>query len=248
MRPSGPILWGVLSILAVSSGLNTRKVSVRFDGSHEGDLDHIWEATGWCPPDSQSSALAMFNYSIQEANWQNHAFISAVPNSGIKYVRIHNLLNLVTVSEDKHPLSSTAYNFTLLDAVLDMVVKEHGLRLGFEIMGNPRLLNETSRRGVYTSWKDASQLQGWREMVSTLVRRYLDRYTAAVVSEWRWESWNEPDHTCNADRKMDANITCDEAAWLGYWDACVEGLETGSPDTHMTWGGPGTGRHCMKIV
>eukprot|EP01045_Picozoa_sp_COSAG04_P003506 COSAG04_NODE_143_length_23569_cov_6.195356_14_plen_345_part_00 len=49
-------------------------------------LPHIWENTGWCPPDSQSSALAMANYSLQEASWQQHAFIAAVPNRGIKYV------------------------------------------------------------------------------------------------------------------------------------------------------------------
>ena len=41
---------------------------------------------------------------VQEANWQNHAFIAAVPNSGIKYVRIHDLLNLVTVNATAHPL------------------------------------------------------------------------------------------------------------------------------------------------
>ena len=46
-------------------------------------LDHIWEATGWCPPDSRSSARAMFDYAVQEASWQNYAFIAAVPNQGV---------------------------------------------------------------------------------------------------------------------------------------------------------------------
>ena len=104
-------------------------------------LPHIWENTGWCPPDSQSSALAMANYSLQEASWQQHAFIAAVPNRGLKYVRIHNLLNLITMNAGAaaaHPIPPAAYNWSLLDSALDMIAGEHKLRIGFEIMGNPQ--------------------------------------------------------------------------------------------------------------
>jgi len=147
-------------------------------------FDHIWENTGWCPPDATSSAEAMHNFSMQEANWQNHAFISAVPNRGLKYVRIHDLLNLVTVPGSiAHPIAASAYNWTLLDDLLDMVVLDHGLRLGFEIMGNPRT-SPTSRTGVYTSWASAKQLVGWRDMVEALASRYIARYGAAVVELW----------------------------------------------------------------
>ena len=38
---------------------------------------------------------------------------------------------------------------------------------------------------------------------------------------------------------MDSNITCSESSWLGYWDACVDGLKEGSAQVHMIWGGPG---------
>jgi len=50
-----------------------------------------------------------------------------------------------------------SYNWTLLDELLDMVAGEHKLRIGFEIMGNPRT-TPSSRTGVYTSWKATEQL------------------------------------------------------------------------------------------
>lgn len=151
-------------------------------------LPHVWEATGWCPPDSQASPEDTHAFATQEASWQNHAFIAAVPNKGIKYVRIHNLLNMVFLAEGRrdpaaigHPLPSAAYNFSLLDSLLDMVVREHGLRLGFEIMGNPRA-TATSRTGVYTSWADDRQIEGWRTLVTTVARRYISRYGVDEVS------------------------------------------------------------------
>ena len=207
---------------------------------------HIWENTGWCPPDMKSSAQAMHTFSMQEANWQNHAFIAAVPNRGLKYVRIHSMLNLITVAPGAaaHPIAAAAYNFTLLDDLLDMVALEHGLRLGFEIMGNPRT-SATSRSGVYTSWQDPQQLAGWRDMVRAIASRYIARYGAAVVGLWRFETWNEPDHGCSVTKKMNANITCDQSSWLGYWDACVEGLQQAGHDHSvakaLVFGGPGSG-------
>ena len=207
-------------------------------------LPHIWENTGWCPPDSQSSALAMANYSLQEASWQQHALIAAVPNRGLKYVRIHNLLNLITISAGAaatHPIPPAAYNWSLLDSTLDMVAGEHKLRIGFEIMGNPRT-SPSSRVGVYTSWRAPEQLEGWRNMVKALASRYIARYGAAAVASWRFETWNEPDHACDPVKKMKANIVCDEQSWLGYWDACSDGLQQASPaGSPLIFGGPGSG-------
>ena len=135
-----------------------------------------------------------------------------VPNRGIKVVRIHWLLNLVTVrpehAKTPHPLPSSAYDFSLyadpthrldltlacrLDDLLDMVARDHGLVLGFEIMGNPRL-GKDSRQGVYSSWKDPKQLQGWTTMVAAIAAHVIERYSAQAVGEWRFEAWNEPNH------------------------------------------------------
>jgi hypothetical protein len=230
-----------LRVAVASAPAGSSKLEKRFD--------HIWENTGWCPPDATSSAQAMHNYSMQEASWQNHAFISAVPNRGLKYVRIHDLLNLVTVTVPGglpvvHPIAASAYNWTLLDDLLDMVVLDHGLRLGFEIMGNPRT-SPTSRTGVYTSWASAEQLAGWRDMVEALASRYIARFGASVVALWRWETWNEPDHGCSPAKRMKANITCDQPSWLGYWDACAEGLwraaQAHQLRGELIFGGPGSG-------
>jgi L-iduronidase len=209
-------------------------------GAHQ-PFPHIWEATGWCPPDMEGSALAMHNYSMQEASWQNHALIRAVPNQGLRLVRIHSMLNLVTLNAGHavaHPLPPSAYNWTLLDALLDMVAGEHQLRLGFEIMGNPRL-NSSARTGVYTSWGAPEQLEGWRSMVQALAQRYMQRFGADAVSQWRWETWNEPDHGCSHKKQMNAGIDCDQESWLGYWDACAEGLRTAgaSHGARLTFGG-----------
>ena len=235
----------VLNGLLASSFASAQQLQLVVEG-HDGvvgPFPHIWEATGWCPPDATSSALvlAMHNYTVQEASWQNHAFIRAVPNQGLKYVRIHALLNLVAINAGHavtHPLPATAYNWTLLDDLLDMVAGEHKLRLGFEIMGNPRLTS-SSRTGVFTSWKDPEQLEGWRGMVQTLAERYILRYGAPAVSLWRFETWNEPDHSCNTKQKMHAGIDCDEESWLGYWDACADGLRTAgaSHGARLTFGG-----------
>lgn len=184
-----------------------------------GKLDRYWVNSGWCPPDSTSSAAAMSAYALQEASWQNHALAAAVPNGGIRNMRIHNLLNLLTTPTDEHPIEPRNYNTSLLDALLDMVVGEHGLAVGFEVMGNPRVGNEHSRIGAYTSWKDPSQIVGWEAMVSFLVSRYSRRFGASVVELWRWESWNEPDHNCNSQKKMKANIDCDQGQSCAYLGA-----------------------------
>ena len=44
--------------------------------------------------------------------------------------------------------------------------------------------------------EDADQLQGWRVMVATLVKRYIGRYGLEAVATWRFEPWNESDHGC----------------------------------------------------
>lgn len=74
-------------------------------------LPHFWELTGWCPPDPPSQ---MKDYSLQESNLQNHAFIAG--SDGIGLVRIHNLLNLVSVPTSLRgkPINASMFNYTNL--------------------------------------------------------------------------------------------------------------------------------------
>ena len=108
MGPQHAALALAAALAAPSAAAAAQRLTLKVDGSAPGlPFPKIWEATGWCPPDATSSALAMHNYSVQEANWQNHAFIAAVPNQGLKYVRIHDLLNLVTINADASAAVST---------------------------------------------------------------------------------------------------------------------------------------------
>ena len=50
-----------------------------------------------------------------------------------------------------------------------MVAGDFKLRIGFEIMGNPKQAGAAT--GVFTSWGDSAQLQAWRTMVSTIAKR-----------------------------------------------------------------------------
>ena len=208
-------------------------------------FEHVWRFTGWCPPDANGTPDGIAKYAMQPASWQSHAWLAAVPHRGLGLVRVHALLNLLTVVGEgavRHPIPTSRLNVTLLDTALDMVVREHGLSVGFELMGNPRVGGGGSRTGAYTSWRDADQLEGWGNMVAFIVSRYTARYGADVVAQWRFEGWNEPDHGCSETKRMKMNIICDQAAWLGYMDACARGVRKATPPTHRyVWGGPGSG-------
>eukprot|EP00041_Stephanoeca_diplocostata_P016735 m.330853 g.330853 ORF g.330853 m.330853 type:complete len:480 (+) comp20463_c1_seq26:777-2216(+) len=53
-----------------------------------------------------------------------------------------------------------------------------------------------------------------------------------------------PDHNCNSKSKFKANIDCDLQSWLGYFDACAQGLKEVNPN--LLWGGPGAGAAMMS--
>lgn len=97
---------------------------------------------------------------------------------GIKYIRIHNLLFLITVPDQSDPSSLTAqdFNFSRLDKLLDLVVVDFGFAVGFEIMGNPLFEgNMSSNVGVFTSWKSVAQVVSWKIMVRTLAEHMIGR-------------------------------------------------------------------------
>ncbi|CAH1246133.1 IDUA [Branchiostoma lanceolatum] len=75
-----------------AEGLTTYQVHV--DASKiVRNLTHFWESTGFCPPLPHQRADL---YDLSEDEVQNLALIGSVPQGGIKQVRIHWLLDLVT--------------------------------------------------------------------------------------------------------------------------------------------------------
>jgi L-iduronidase len=63
---------------------------------------NFWHSCGWCPPDPHPSFPEYF---AQEDLLQNHLMIGSVPHQGIKFVRIHYLLDLIKLLG---PSSSTS--------------------------------------------------------------------------------------------------------------------------------------------
>lgn len=181
----------------------------------------FWQSTGFCPPLPHEKASG---YDLSEDEKQNIIYIGSIPNNGIEQVRIHWLLDLVTL--EKNSTEGFVYSFTYLDILLDRL-HDSGLRPGFELMGNPS--------GYFTTFDDDSQVKKWKELVTLVGKRYIDRYGLDYVQQWNFETWNEPDH-----HDFDTlNITLD--GFMRYYDACSEGLIAASPKLKL--GGPAGGCH-----
>ncbi|MEM6432202.1 MAG: glycosyl hydrolase, partial [Deinococcota bacterium] len=166
---------------------------------------HFWRSTGLSP-----AALL-----LEPEMHMALALLGSVPRRGIEYVRVHYLLDLVTV--DAH-----GYNFTYLDRALDAIINTHLLPF-FELMGNP------SER--FTDFEDDNQVRAWADFVEETISRYLARYGQDTVRRWYFETWNEPDLAWWQFGDIGLN---------NYYDACVEGLQRVDP--HLRIGGPGTAR------
>uniref|UniRef100_A0A2R9ALZ4 Alpha-L-iduronidase n=1 Tax=Pan paniscus TaxID=9597 RepID=A0A2R9ALZ4_PANPA len=184
-------------------------------------LRRFWRSTGFCPPLPHSQAD---QYVLSWDQQLNLAYVGAVPHRGIKQVRTHWLLELVTTRRSTG--RGLSYNFTHLDGYLDLL-RENQLLPGFELMG--------SASGHFTDFEDKQQVFEWKDLVSSLARRYIGRYGLAHVSKWNFETWNEPDH-----HDFD-NVSMTMQGFLNYYDACSEGLRAASPALRL--GGPGDSFH-----
>ncbi|NXW18389.1 IDUA iduronidase, partial [Circaetus pectoralis] len=183
-------------------------------------LEHFWRSTGFCPPLPHSRA-DLFDLSKDQE--MNLAYISSVPHGGIEQVRIHWLLELVALRVVNGKLH---YNFTALDNLMDRLW-ENKLIPGFELMGNPS--------GYFLDFEDKEQVVRWRNLITLLASRYIDRYGLEHVAKWNFETWNEPDHHDFDNVSMTVN------GFLNYYDACSEGLRAASP--LLKFGGPGDSFH-----
>ncbi|XP_061490976.1 alpha-L-iduronidase isoform X2 [Rhineura floridana] len=118
------------------------------------------------------------------------------------------------------------YNFTNLDNFMDLLW-ENRLHPGFELMGSPS--------GHFTDFEDKKQVIQWKNLITQLATRYIERYGLKHVSKWNFETWNEPDHHDFDNVSMTVN------GFLNYYDACSEGLRQASAQLKL--GGPGDSFH-----
>ena len=93
----------------------------------------------------------------------NLALIGSLPARSVRQVRIHWLLNLVDL-ESTIPLRM---DLGRLDRLLQRLWSRD-LRPGFEIMGNPS--------SHFSDFRDADQVDLWREVVRRVVEHYVQRY------------------------------------------------------------------------
>ncbi len=182
-------------------------MTITIDAGHAGTpWTRFWRSTGFTPAELL----------LEPEMRQTLAYLGAVPNRGVEYLRVHYMLDLVTASRIGR------YEWSLLDAALDAHV-EAGLKPFFELMGNPSRL--------FTDFSDRTQAEHWRDLIAELARRCLDRYGADEVRSWYFETWNEPDIWWRHGG---------ETGFNNYYDACSEALKAVDPT--LRFGGPGTAR------
>uniref|UniRef100_A0A673HRQ0 Alpha-L-iduronidase n=1 Tax=Sinocyclocheilus rhinocerous TaxID=307959 RepID=A0A673HRQ0_9TELE len=178
------------------------------------NLKHFWRSTGFCPPQPHSDAHL---YDLSPEQQMNLALIGSVPHRGLQQVRIHWMLELVSAR------SVTPYyqNQTSFSSRIAFFFK------GFELMG--------SVSNSFSNFEDRSQVTEWRNLVYLIAKRYIWKYGLGFVSQWNFETWNEPNN-----HDFD-NITVSIQGFLNYYDACSEGLRAASPLLKL--GGPGDSCH-----
>ena len=150
----------------------------------------------------QSVGMTPATYMLRADELENVLLIGAVPNRGVRQVRIHYLLDLVTVlgfapSAATPSGWSLDYDFGQLDFALDFLF-DNGLAPGFEVMGSPRGFPSLPD-SFYTTFNGnghilpAQTLAMFRQLVADVLARCVRRYGKDWVSAWHIESWNEPD-------------------------------------------------------
>ena len=143
------------------AGAQIDNVHVVLDASTTvGPLEHFWESTGFCPPDPHQD---FYKFIFTNDEIQNLAYIGSVPKQGIKQVRIHWLLDLVSV-EKTAVEQLVVYNFTYLDRAMKLLI-DNGLKPGFELMGNPS--------NFFSDFDDTKQIYAWRDLIASLAKHMI---------------------------------------------------------------------------
>lgn len=121
------------------------------------ELPRFWTNTGFCPIGNVSESLLSRDEEI------NIRLIGSLPNNGIKRVRIHWLLDLVEFSHYRE-FDIPVFDFSKLDKLLDSL-DDSGLRVGFEMMGNPSNI-----------FKNNFMWKMWDNIVFQVAKRYVGKY------------------------------------------------------------------------
>jgi xylan 1,4-beta-xylosidase len=151
-------------------------------GNDAGALAHNWEKV----VGADRLAVAFREPWLQELR-------SARRLAGFEAIRCHGLFDDemgICRGVDAHgPVTSFVY----LDQVYDRLL-ELGVQPFVELSFMPTAL-ASSRNAVFWYRGNASpprSVSDWAQLVEALARHLVQRYGIAVVSQWRFECWNEP--------------------------------------------------------
>ncbi|KXJ74538.1 hypothetical protein RP20_CCG013405 [Aedes albopictus] len=147
---------------------------------HGKPLPRFWTSTGLCPPAPRENVA---EFLLSNDSLLNLEIIGSLPSEGLKHVRIHWLLDMITFSHYDER-KSIFYDFSRLDAFLDKI-REFGLYPGFEFMGIPASVYDEERKHRFAYF--------WSDLAMQVASHYMRRYGIQYVSNWRFETWNEPD-------------------------------------------------------
>jgi len=127
------------------------------------------------------------------------------------YIRVHNLLttghgeaalkwgSTNVYTEDAN--GKAVYSWEIVDRIFD-TFRDTGVRPLVQIGFMPEALSthpqpyrhEFPKGSIFTGWAYPPKDYGkWAELVFQFARHVRERYGDAVVKEWLWEVWNEPD-------------------------------------------------------
>jgi L-iduronidase len=185
------------------------KVKINYNDSTK-DFKHFWKSTGYTPAE----------ITLNDEMKQAIAYYGSINNDGVRYLRVHYLLNLISCDSIQEIFDDKC-DYSQLDSTINIMVSNN-IKPIFELMGNPS--------DIFNDFGDSLQLYAYKELVKNIAERYIEKYGADEVTEWYFETVNEPN--------WPGWWKYGYEQFLHYYDACSEGLKEAHPGIHF--GGPGT--------
>ncbi|XP_002074298.3 alpha-L-iduronidase [Drosophila willistoni] len=145
-------------------------------------LPHFWTGVGFCPAGEithKGISASLESPAVQ----MNLRQIAALPVGAVTHMRIHWLLELVQFLE-YDPNGLPRYNFEKFDNFVDFLHDELNMSPVLEFMANPG--------DVFTANPERNSFL-WEHFVKSTLKQQIARHGSARLTNWRYETWNEPD-------------------------------------------------------
>ncbi len=214
-----------------------------------GELPHFWNTFGlgrlglYLPKDSLAAEYA----EQDKANFEGKPWsemlkeqtLDAVANLGLKRVRAHGMFHddIGMYSEDGS--GNPVFNFERSDIIFDFLV-ENGISPIVELASMPKALAADASKTVF-DWKmvvsPPKDYAKWQQLVQAFVQHSVDKYGEAVVSDWYFEVWNEPE-CCQGKFWGGRGTPASAQEYFQLYDAAAAGVRAVLPNGRM--GGPVT--------